>query len=204
MAGNLKDPMVGRDVLLGGLLGTLHTGAIAFGAILSRWLGFHSPPPLMSNVQTLGSVRTMLASFLNSDVVASVFVGFAFLFFLLLLYIILRKQWLAVIALFFTVLVIEIAAFASAAPNFFWIASLLISLVLVTVVTRLGLLATMAAQLFFFLTAFYPMTTDFSVWYAPAGGFALVVVVGLSIYGFYTSLGAQPAFGDRITRLTGE
>jgi hypothetical protein len=113
------------------------------------------------------------------------------LFFLLLLYIILRKEWLATIGLFVTALVIEISAFASSGPRFAWISSIMISLVIVILVARLGLLATMVAQLFFFLTVLYPMTTDFSIWYAPATFFALLIVLGLSIYGFYTSLGGR-------------
>ncbi|HEU0252135.1 MAG TPA: hypothetical protein VFR12_03820 [Pyrinomonadaceae bacterium] len=90
-----------------------------------------------------------------------------------------------------TALVIEVSAFASVGPKFFWVASILISLVITVVVARLGLLATMVAQLFFFLTAQYPLTTDFSVWYASSTAFALTIILGLAIYGFYTSLGGQ-------------
>ena len=135
--------------------------------------------------------------FLNAQLVSSVFVGFAFLFFLLLLYILLRRERLAEIGLFITALIIELAAFATAGPRFYWIASIMISLIIVILVSRLGLLATMVAQLFFFLTAFYPMTTDFSAWYAPSTIFALAVVLGVAIYGFYTSLGGQPLFGGK-------
>ena len=198
MAGNLRDPMVGRDVLLGGLLGIAHTGAIVFGWLLPHWLGYPTAPPLLANTLTLGGVRHMLALFLNQNLVASVFVGFAFLFFLLLLYMILRRELLAEIGLFVTVLTIEIAAFASASPRFVWVASILIAVIIVIMVARLGLLATMVAQLVFFLTAFYPMTTDFSVWYASSTAFALTIVLGLAIYGFYTSLGGQRVFGGKL------
>lgn len=200
MAGGFRDPMVGRDLLLGGLLGLLHSSAIVFGTMLPRWLGFPRPPTLLTNVLMLGGTRNMIGVFLGSHVVSSIFVGFAFLFLLLLLYIILRRQWLAAVALFLIALVIEFSAFASSAPRFFWIASILISLVIAVVVTRLGLLATMAAQLFFFLTFDYPLTTDFSTWYVPATLFSLAIVLGLSIYGFYTSLGGQPLFGERLLR----
>ena len=197
MAGNYKDPMVGRDLLLGGLLGLLHTSAIALGSLVPSWLGSHAPPLLTANPLTLGSARTMLAMFLNSNLVTSVFVGFAFLFFLLLLYIVLRRELLAEIGLFVVALAIEIAAFASSGPRFFWITSILISLIIVTVVGRFGLLATMAAQLFFFLTMAYPLTTDFSAWYASSTIFALAIILATSIYGFYISLGGQPVFGTK-------
>lgn len=150
MAGSFRDPMVGRDLLIGGLLGLLHSSFIILGLMLPRWLGFPSPPGLLANVFPLGSIRTMLAVFLNAQVVMSLFAGFAFLFVLLLLYIILRRQWLAAVALFLMALAVEVSAFASSGPRFFWVASILISLTIVIVVARFGLLATMAAQLFFF------------------------------------------------------
>jgi hypothetical protein len=62
----------------------------------------------------------------------------------------------------------------------------------------IGLLATMTAQLFFFLSVTYPLTTDFSAWYASSTVFALVVALGISVYGFYTSLGGRRVFADRL------
>jgi len=198
MVGNFRDPMVGRDLLIGGLLGLLHGSCIALGALLPRLFGVESPPTVPGNVFMLGSVRTMLAVFLSSHVVMSVFSGFGFLFFLLLLYIILRRKWLAIAAMFLIALLIELAAFAAAGPRLFWIVSTLIALTIVTVTARFGLLATMAHQLFFFLAIMYPMTTDFSAWYAPSMVFALALVVGIAVYGFYTSLGGQSPFGNRL------
>ena len=196
MAGGFRDPMVGRDLLIGGLLGLVHSSLIQFGSQVPGWFGSPAPPAVFANVLTLGGIRTLLSLFLNSHVVASVFVGFAFLFVLLLFYILLRRQWLAAGALFITALIIEVAAFASSGPRFYWLASILISLTITVVVVRFGLLATMAAQLFFFLTMVYPMTTSLSVWYAPATIFSLTMILGLAVYGFYTSLGGQPVFGS--------
>ena len=198
MAGNFRDPMVGRDLLMGGLLGLLHGACIALGALLPHLFGIDSIPTVPGNVFMLGSVRTMLAVFLSSHVVMSVFSGFGFLFFLLLLYIILRRQWLAIAAMLLIALLIEISAFAAAGPRLYWIVSTLIALTIVTVVARFGLLATMAHQLFFFLAMMYPLTTDFSAWYSPSMVFALALAVGIAVYGFYTSLGGQSLFGNRL------
>ena len=198
MAGNFRDPMVGRDLLIGGMLGLVHSACIAIGALLPRLFGIETAPTIPGNVFILGSVRSMLAVFLGSHLAMSVFVGFGFLFFLLLLYIILRRQWLAIAAMFLIALLIELTAFAAAGPWLFWVVSIFITLTIVTVVARFGLLATMAHQLFFFLTLMYPMTTDFSVWYAPSMVFALALVVGIAVYGFYISLGGQSLFGNRL------
>ena len=114
-----------------------------------------------------------------------------FLFFLLLLYIILRREWLAALALFLIALAIEVSAFAFGGPRLFWVASILVAATLTILIARFGVLATMVAQLFFFLSVAYPLTTDFSAWYASSTIFALVIALGLAIYGFYISLGGK-------------
>jgi hypothetical protein len=43
----------------------------------------------------------------------------------------------------------------------------------------------------------YPMTTDFSVWYAPSTIFVLVITGAVVAFAFYTSLGGQPVFKRR-------
>lgn len=200
MAGNFRDPMVGRDLLFGGLLGLIHGACIPLGLLITRWFGYEAPPIITINVLTLGSMRRLFAVFLSSHLVASVFVGFAFLFFLLLLYIILRKEWLAALALFLIAVAIEVSAFAFGGPRLFWVSSILVAATITIVVARFGLLATMVAQLFFFLSVTYPMTTDFSAWYAPSTVFALAIALGVSIYGFYTSLGGRTGW-PRFTEL---
>lgn len=191
MAGNYRDPMVGRDLLIGGLFGLIHGSCIPLGLLVTRGFGFDAPPIITVNVLALGSLRKLLAVFLSSHVVSSVFAGFAFLFFLLLLYIVLRKEWRAALALFLITLAIEVSAFAFGGPRLFWVGSILIAATLTILIARFGLLATMVAQLTFFLSLQYPMTTDFSAWYAPSTIFALLVALGLAIYGFYISLGGR-------------
>jgi hypothetical protein len=69
---------------------------------------------------------------------------------------------------------------------------------LVFTVARFGLLAAVAWQVFFFLSFAYPLTTDFSAWYSGSALFALVVIAGLSVYGFHTSLAGQSVFQGRL------
>ena len=61
----------------------------------------------------------------------------------------------------------------------------------IIVLMRYGLLAAIAAQ-FFTWCWNYPLTADFSAWYAGSGQFAIIIAVGLAIYGFYTCLARQP------------
>lgn len=55
------------------------------------------------------------------------------------------------------------------------------------VLMRYGLLAGVASQFFIWLWN-YPLTFDFSAWYAGSGIFAIVIGAGLAFYGFYTSI----------------
>ncbi|HZI62163.1 MAG TPA: hypothetical protein VFD62_15730 [Pyrinomonadaceae bacterium] len=41
---------------------------------------------------------------------------------------------------------------------------------------------------------FYPITSDFSAWYAGDYVIALVVMVAMVVFAFYTSLAGQPLF----------
>ena len=199
MVGNFRDPMVGRDLLIGGMLGLVHGACISLGAITPRIFGIDTVPTVVGNIRSLGSVRGVIGIFCE-HVVTSVFLGFGLLFFLLLLYTLLRRRWLAIAAMFLIILVIEWSAFASTGPRYYWFASTLIALTVIIVVVRFGLLATMAHQLFFFFAIMYPMTTDFSAWYAPSMVFALGLTVGIALYGFYISLGGHSLLGDRLLK----
>jgi hypothetical protein len=44
----------------------------------------------------------------------------------------------------------------------------------------------------------FPLTSDFSSWYAGSTFFVLVVITGLTIYGFYTSLAGQPLLKGKL------
>jgi len=49
MAGDFRDPLVGRDILVGGLLGLCNTAAIYLGVLLPQWSGIASLPLLGNN-----------------------------------------------------------------------------------------------------------------------------------------------------------
>lgn len=82
-----------------------------------------------------------------------------------------------------------------------------------TIVARLGYTAPFLDSTYgpgsetaamFFVTLFgnYPMTTDFSVCYAPSTIFVLVIGAAVVAFAFYTSLGGQPVFKGRLTKGT--
>ncbi len=193
LAGDFKDPMVGRDLLIGGFFGVLHMVGVSLTVLLPHWFGYDASPILTMVPETFVSWRGFLAHFLQDQLVGSIFVGMAFMFLLLLLYVILRREWLAALVLWLFTLVVELLAFALSGPPFAWVASILIATILVIVTARFGLLATIAFQLTFFLT-FYPLTMNFSAWYIESAILPLLLILSITIYGFYTSLGGERMF----------
>ena len=57
-----------------------------------------------------------------------------------------------------------------------------------------GLLALIVAIYFLHLMIFYPITSDFTAWYAGDFVLALIFSLALVVFGFYTSLAGEPLF----------
>jgi hypothetical protein len=82
LTGELRDPMVGRDVLIGGLLGLVHTMGIYLGNLLPQWAGRIQPPNPGVDYDTLGGgFRALVMNFLADELVTSIAMGLAYLFF---------------------------------------------------------------------------------------------------------------------------
>ncbi|HEX8651530.1 MAG TPA: serine/threonine-protein kinase [Pyrinomonadaceae bacterium] len=193
LSGEFRDPMIGRDLLVGGLLGLGHPAAILIGGLLARWRETPGLVIIHLDLDSLRGLRVMVA-LMGTELVQSIFSGLAYLFFLLLMYIIVRKQRLAAVLMWLVIFTIQVVFFASAWYIVFINAA--IATLLAVTTARFGLLAVIVWQFVFFLIMNWPITTNFSLWYASATIFALTVMVGLAVYGFYTSLAGQSLFRD--------
>jgi Protein kinase domain len=186
VAGGFRDPMVGRDVLIGGLLGLAQTFVMC-AATLTSGRRIISLDPF-----NLRGTRSLIGGVLAGLIPKIAMFGLFVLLLLFLFYVLLRTKRRAILALFLLDFVLDGLFFASS--TFAWIAFVFVAMLMVISVARFGLLAVMTNQVFFFLSFFYPLTSDFSAWYAPSGFFAIFIMLALSIYGFYISLAGQPLF----------
>jgi hypothetical protein len=117
--------------------------------------------------------------------------SFILLFFLFMLRVILRKDWLATLGLWALVaLPLSLTHESPAGVPF----ALLGAFLWVWSLYRYGLLATASATFFMHLNIFFPITSEFSAWYAGDFVLALIVSLALACYGFYTSLAGQRVF----------
>jgi predicted Ser/Thr protein kinase len=185
LAGRFRDPLVGRDVLIGILIGIVLD--------LIRILFMNISPIAFSRInemllKSLSGARLAAVNLVLLAVLAVV-VAPVYLFTIFLLRRLARRDWLAV-ALFGLVI-----ATANYAGNWQVSAmSILANGLLAVVLTRYGLVAAVVALLALYTLNNFPVTLDFSVWYAGIGLTPLVAVLALAVFAFYTSLGGQKLF----------
>ena len=196
LAGGFRDPLVGRDVLFGCLLGPFAIASVRLGWHIPSWLGH---PPLQPysgpQWQFLGA-RTVIADLSNS-LILSLFISFVILFTLFLLRALLRKEWVAAIV---CILLITFFRPPSADP---FTAVTVVSVLITTGLTvflflRFGLLAVVASYFFTDILGSFPLTTQGSAWYAGLSLAGILLMVAMAFYGFYTSLGGRPIFGGAV------
>ncbi len=199
--GRLRDPMVGRDLLLGLASGAPVMLVYRVGWLSATWAGVPPPPPLTGTspfaLQIPGPPTPLyvVLSVLTVPIIIPVlYLLLSFAFFLVL-----RREWLAWGALW----LLFVALFAvpllgpSATGNavtLFWY-GLRVGLA-VFVLARFGLLAFAGSLFSSELLALAPLTADLSAWYAYQGILLALVVIGLAAYAFAIATRGQRLFRE--------
>jgi serine/threonine-protein kinase len=192
LAGSLRDPLVGRDVLVGAVTGLALAAVFRVFWLVPSWLGQLSPVPDIFNYgPALTAFRHAAGFRIGVNAFSAVLYALAFLFILVLLRVVVRKQWLAAILW----CLILFPPLRPADPVIEWIDGGVRAIVLLAVLTRCGLLAFATALFFMFMTFEAIFTLDLSVWYAPLGLPVLLLFAALVVYGFHTSLAGKSPFG---------
>ncbi len=193
LAGGFRDPLVGRDILIGALCGGgLIASHIYLANLVPQALGYLPDIPWFDfpATQLLG-IRSFVHGFAN-QILAALMQSFILLFILLLLFIILRSERFAGIALWLIAAVAQGLTFDNVAVGLPF--SAFSAALLIGVLYRYGLLAVMVALFVLHVMIFFPITSDFSAWYAGDYVLALIVMVAMVVFAFYTSLAGQPLF----------
>jgi eukaryotic-like serine/threonine-protein kinase len=185
LAGRVRDPLVGRDVLIGMLAGVIRL-LLVLVPISARGASAYSPTTL----ESLQSVPRFLNVVLPFQFANSLVGGLAAAFVLVVITLIVRKTWIAVSLAILIAIPLSRVAFGW--PVIFVLAAPLLTY---TVFLRVGLVAFIAT---YFVDVLFrvPVTLDPSAWYF---GNSLVVLLGLAalaIGAFLISLGGRPAFGS--------
>ncbi len=191
LTGRVRDPIVGKDVLLGTALGIAWVLMIrGFDAAN----GGRSLAEFPGAIEILSGLRGTLAVVLQQVpyAIRNVLLYFFVLFVLRLL---LRNQWAAALA-FASLIAVLNALGNDDSP---WRGALVGFLYFGTgavAVLRWGLLAFAVGQFVTAILIVIPATLDTSAWYFGNTVLLLAIVVGLLAWGFYTSLAGKLWHGD--------
>ncbi len=194
LAGRWRDPMVGRDVLVGAAAGTsvvLVVMALVF--FLPPWLGAPPATPRASIVSPLGDLRHMLF-FVFASLPISVVQALSAPFLLLVLRYLLRRDWAALLGLgvfcaaFTFMRLVDFASAPVAAA-----VAVAFSALAVVIVKRGTLLALVALAYYLHVLEAAPLTLDLDAWYADRSFLALGLLAVVAAVAFHVSLGGKPA-----------
>jgi hypothetical protein len=185
LGGRWRDPLVGRDVLYGVILGVLFCNLFILANSLAARLG---APPSQVSADYIGSARKALGVWLTLGLgsVSSALLLFLILF---LFRVLLRKSWLAAIG--FILLFTALKSVSSSTPAVTWPMEAILYTVLAVGALRFGLV-TLAITLYTAdLALNLPVTLSPSAWYFTNATLALGTIAALAIWGFYTALAGQ-------------
>ena len=194
LSGKVWDPLVGRDVLAGALLGSVAALSGYLLDALPYWFNVPGLTPTFALPHSLAGPNRFLAAGLG-QLFGAVFFALITLTLLFLARVFLRKQWLTVAV---TGLVMTVLELGITGENF-WVAlpftAIIVVLSLIALV-RFGLLALCVFYSYFILLSTLPVTLDFSRWYIGRSLFLLLLLIGFTIYGFRAALAGRPVFGN--------
>jgi len=195
LSGQLRDPLVGRDILVGVAAGTLGAFLIASRELVPRAFGLPLPSPQLPTAIILYGTRFALSVALQlvrrAMVNAMQIVTVA-----ALLKILVGRTWIVLTLGALLVLPVAMSGTFAAQQPLVEIAIALCGIALVfTVLLRFGLLSLLITFYVFLAIEAFPLTTDLSRPYAGAGMLLFAVITALSLFGFYSSRGDEPLFG---------
>jgi serine/threonine-protein kinase len=198
LVGSFFDPQVGRDVLLGTLMGVLIPLLGRLDLEIRPLLGFPALPPQVPSVIWLEGTRQMLST-VAQLIFSAVFNSLWIVFGLVALNLIVRRVWITGIIMTAFLMVTAVGGIVSSPPIWFGaLFALTIVSSMVFLILRFGLLATITMFFVNFVLSSAVLTLDTSKWFFPTSATLLLMVAGLAIYGFYASRGGEPLLGRRI------
>jgi serine/threonine-protein kinase len=195
LEGRWRDPLIGRDILIGGIGGLAVEVVQQIALISSHWLPLPPPEP----IYFLGGVFLIkplaVAAVMPSYVMQSAVV---FLFLLLVLLAVARRESIAVLAYFFLFMWLSTTGSFmefDAGNHLGWTIKSLADVFMIgtnlVILLRYGLVA-FASWLLYGAALALPLTLDTSAWYFGATLIYAGMFAGLALYAFFISLGNRP------------
>jgi serine/threonine-protein kinase len=200
MAGDFRDPMIGRDILIGGLLGVGHALGIHIGLILgSNYLvNFNIIGDDFSTLVLNGS--SGLAAESLDSLVGAVSMGLFYLFIAFLFYQITGNKRLGVLSIGILFFIVAGLFFVFSIHWVFSISAAIISICVIIALGRYGLLGVISFSYFFMPAWVFPVTFDSSLFYFPSSTLSIIITLSIVFCAAYISIAGQPIFGRNVLK----
>ena len=194
MAGDYRDPLVGRDLLIGLVIGIAMSAFQLLSTLTPNWFGKATPLFVTPSASFLGP--NMFFARFESQLSAGLFIAFVCVFLLLLFLRLMRREMPALITVW-----IILTVFATLVSQSSLIMVPMISItafLAILAMRRYGLLALTTAGVVAHLLIFFPVTTDLTAWYATDFTIALAISLVLAAFAAYTAVGGARVFSGKI------
>jgi hypothetical protein len=192
LSGKLRDPMVGRDVLFGTLLGLAWTMVFFVGYLFDIRAGER---PLLPQLDYLEGIRATVSVWLG-NIIGALAGLLMFFFVLVLLRVVVRNRWLA--AALFVIIFTTPKILGSEHPLIDGPVWMIIYGIAAFAVVRFGLIVLAMAGFTANVLLNVPHNVDFSAWYTPSVVCVLLSFVAIAVWGFYAALGGQKVLKDEL------
>ena len=192
MSGRFRDPLVGRDLVFGTLMGLSWILVFEIGSLIRMRAG---APPLFPSSQYLMGMR-LAAGIWLATLVTSILGTLLFFFSLVLLRVLVRNAWAA--ALLFIALFTIPKVLGS---NHLVVDTLVwgtIYAIAAVGMVRFGLIVLGLSSLMANVLLNQPYSLDFSNWYAAQCFFIVAIFVAIGAWGVCTSLAGQKLWKDEL------
>ncbi len=195
LSGGLRDPLVGRDILIGVLVGVGYDLVIAASWAISMRLG--DGLTTSAKPWVLAGFPKFASGFLRHTV-EGITGALIFFFLLFLLRLLLRREWLTgvVFVAFFAL----VRGLPADHPLVVATMYALIYGILVALLLRYGFLAAMVCIFVTDLVAAYAFTTDFTMWYGASSLWTIVALIAIAVFAFRTSTAGKPLFAGLLDK----
>jgi serine/threonine-protein kinase len=193
MSGRFRDPLVGRDILIGAIAGGVATIPVFIFRALPTWMFLPGAWSAHIELNSLLGLPQQLGTILYI-IGLTAFYGVGWMVAMVFCYTVFQKTWL--VAVVFTFFGASTALVGSSGDLS---AQILSGLVFSGIIGGLLLVSGfLPAAISFFvynLLVRMPIRVDITGWSARSSAVTLIIVAAVAAYGFYTSLGGRPIFG---------
>ena len=183
LAGRLRDPLVGRDILIGLAFGIANDLIIAIDTAIHNRLG--TPPNTDVDLDTTLGFGHMIAG-ATAHFYSAMQTALVFFFLIFLLRLVLRRQWIAAVA--FTMIFVAVKALPTSYPAVSVPFITLIFGLIVVSLMRFGLVTLITSIFVTDMVPAFIFTTDFSAWYGTGSLVAGLAILGLAIFAYRNSI----------------